>query len=27
VGAGLFLILWWGRHIMRGRRAKADVPA
>ena len=23
----LFLIVWWGRHIVRGRRAKRLVPA
>ena len=27
VGAGAFLLLWWGRHQMRGRRNRRLVPA
>jgi hypothetical protein len=27
VGAGLFLIIWWGRNIRHGRRARRLVPA
>ena len=27
VGAALFLAIWWGRHVVRGRRAKRLVPA
>ena len=27
VGAAVFLAVWWGRHIVRGRRAKKLVPA
>jgi hypothetical protein len=27
VGALLFLAVWWGRHILRGRRARRLVPA
>ena len=27
VGAGLFLLAWWGRHLVRGRRARRLVPA
>jgi hypothetical protein len=26
-GAGAFLLLWWARHLVRGRRAKRLVPA
>jgi hypothetical protein len=26
-GAGLFLLLWWARHLVRGRRARRLVPA
>jgi hypothetical protein len=26
-GAGLFLLLWWARHLVRGRRARKLVPA
>jgi hypothetical protein len=26
VGAGLFLLAWWGRHLVKGRRAKRLVP-
>jgi hypothetical protein len=26
-GAGVFLALWWGRHMVRGRRARRLVPA
>lgn len=26
-GAGLFLLLWWGRHLVRGRRNRRLVPA
>lgn len=26
-GAALFLLLWWGRHLARGRRARRLVPA
>jgi hypothetical protein len=26
-GAALFLLLWWARHLVRGRRAKRLVPA
>jgi hypothetical protein len=25
-GAALFLVIWWGRHIVRGRRARRLVP-
>jgi hypothetical protein len=25
--AGLFLLLWWGRHVLHGRRARGLVPA
>ena len=27
VGAVFFLIVWWGRHVVRGRRAARLVPA
>lgn len=27
VGAGTFLLLWWGRHLVRGRRNRRLVPA
>ena len=27
VGAGLFLLIWWVRHLRHGRRAKQLVPA
>jgi hypothetical protein len=27
VGAGVFLLAWWGRHLVRGRRARRLVPA
>jgi hypothetical protein len=26
-GAGVFLLLWWARHLVRGRRARRLVPA
>ena len=25
--AGLFLLIWWGRHFLHGRRARGLVPA
>jgi hypothetical protein len=25
--AGIFLLVWWGRHVLRGRRARQLVPA
>jgi hypothetical protein len=25
--AGLFLLIWWGRHVLHGRRARGLVPA
>ena len=25
--AGLFLLIWWGRHVLHGRRARRLVPA
>ncbi|HWC12860.1 MAG TPA: DUF6049 family protein, partial [Acidimicrobiales bacterium] len=27
LGAALFLVIWWGRHALRGRRARRLVPA
>ena len=27
IGAGVFLLFWWGRHLLRGRRARKLVPA
>jgi Family of unknown function (DUF6049) len=27
LGAALFLAIWWGRHVLRGRRARRLVPA
>ena len=27
LGAALFLAIWWGRHALRGRRARRLVPA